>query len=193
MLVATLAVGASFLPVLVGLRHTDWRQRVWWWLAVVAIGNLVIGELVTGPTWVWTWYAYPVTLWLGVRALVALPGMEGHRAHAWPLVLLFLGVWLSAPFFGDRQGGYSVFVAPFHALLLSGGSGWAMLRGTMAESHPKTLLVGAATFLTYGPFVALWPVSAWLSATQPEWVLPVWEARAGLLVVGSVLYALALR
>lgn len=188
-MIGTVAVGASLLPVLLGLGKKP--SPVWVWLTVLAVQNVLLRYLSWQgqPTWHVTWWAYPLTLWLGLRALRTLPGMP---QRIWPMWGLFLGVWLVAPFTGDRVEDYSVFVAPFHALTLAGMAGIGIVKATEPEVPWPSLAIAVGTFLTYGPFLIVWPLSAYLTATNPEWVLPLWEARAGLLIVGSLLFAVAL-
>lgn len=197
--VGTVAVGASLVPVVVGLRRgypSGWKRVVWWWLVVLAVENLILRWMSWHhlATWAVTWYAYPVTLALGVWALLAFPTMAPNRGHRWPLIGGFFVAWLLAPLLPDRQSGFSVFIAPLHALLLMAGGVWLLFRATGPHRKLRAppVLTGAATFLTYGPFVAIWPVSVYLSAVSPEWLVPLWLVRAALLVVGSFLYAAAM-
>ena len=196
----TLAGGASLVPAAVGwtCRHAlGWRREVALWVVVLAVQNVVLRILSWEniPTWPVTWWAYPITFVLGVRAILSFPSMVAHRSHFWPLVLGFLGAWVVAPFLGDRQDGYSLVLAPLHALLLAAGGGWLLLRAVGADLglEAPPVLVGTATLLTYGPFALVWPASAILGTAAPEWVLPMWETRAGLLLAGSIIFAAALR
>lgn len=197
-MIGTLAVGASLAPVVVGLhrRMDGWRWRLWCWLAFLAAENLALRVLAWQgiPTWWVTWACYPVAVGLGLWALLGFPVMARYRSTLWPVVVGFVVAWIAASLLGDRQAGFSVFVAPFHALILAGLGGWLFVRSTGPERvltrSPQTAAL--ATVLTYGPFLAVWPVSVFLATVEPSLVLPLWEARAGLLIVGSLLYAIAL-
>lgn len=193
-MVATLAVVASAAPVLAGCRHelAGWRLRVWGWLAFLCAENVVLRVMSWNdlPTGLVAWWCYPVSVALGVTALLSFEVTASLRWWRWPLILGYLACWLAAPVLGDGPG-YSVFAAPLHALLLSGVGAVVLARSLDRPDH-RPPAVAIATLLCYLPFVAVWPVSLYLTSVAPEWVLPLWEARAGVLIVGSLVYAVAL-
>lgn len=191
MMIGTMAVAASLLPVVLGFGRRVNQSAVWVWLSALALQNAVLWWMAQHgqSTWLVTWLAYPVTLWLGLRALRTLPGMP---QVIWPLALGFLGIWGVASVVGDRVEGYSVFIAPLHSMTLAGMAALGIVRATEPDRSWRDLTVAMGAFLLYGPFLVVWPMSAYLTATSPEWVLPMWEARAGLLIVGSLLFAVAL-
>lgn len=201
-MLGTVAVYTSALPAVTGAvrwRHLDSAQRaVAIWVAFLFAQNVLLRLLAWQgtPTRVATWYAYPISVWLGLTALLAFPAMSHHRAIRSPLALTFLAVWLLGPVIGDHQAGYSHFVAPIHAFMLAAVAALVLvISGGRPEFRWSSASSSAAiaTVLCYGPFVAVWPASALLSASRPEWILPIWETRAMLLIVGAFFFTRSLR
>lgn len=200
--VATIAVWASAGPALAAATRwgrLDAAQRaVAIWVSALFVQNAAM-ELLFPPgreTWLATWLAYPITLWLGLNALLAFRAMERHRWIALPLALVFVTFWSLGPFLGDQVAGYSHYVAPIHALILTCAAMLLLLR---LHEQPDFswldagTLVALATLVCYGPFLAIWPASALLSEIRPSMVLLIWETRALLLIIGALLFTRSLR
>ncbi len=201
MYISEVGVYLSPLPVLIGLsrgaaKDLD-RRAVWIWVTMMALENFALaylGSRHTGTWWI-TWFSYPLSMWLGLTALLGFQVMESVRRFRWPLFLAFIAVWLFGIVLREQETGFSNFAAPIHAIMLASvGIALLVRSGThlSAPQRRRAGLTGLATALTYGPIVAVWPLSTILSTSNSRWLIPVWEVKAVFGILGLVLFCLAL-
>lgn len=199
--IINLAAGAGALPAVVGFARgasTDPARRpLWIWMIMLGIEDVCVRVVASNhiETWWLTWLSYPLAVWLGLAALLGFKVMVPLRRLRAPLFVAFLGVWIFGFFIGERATGFASYAAPVHALILAGLGVTLFIRSsTQVPTGPQRVpsLTGLATAITYGPFVAIWPLSSLLLEANRPLLSTIWQVRAALLIVGSLLFCVAL-
>lgn len=199
--IINVAAGASALPAIAGFargaRTDPVRRPLWIWMIMLGIEDVCVRIVASNhiETWWLTWLSYPLAVWLGLVALLGFEVMEPLRRLRAPLFMTFLGVWILGFFIGERATGFASYAAPVHALILAGLGVTLLIRSsTQVPIRPQRIpsLTGLATAVTYGPFVAIWPLSSLLLESNRPLLGTIWQVRAVLLIAGSLLFCVAL-
>lgn len=192
---------ASMLTPVVGVArgaHRDpARRQLWIWLTMLGVQEFCVWLTATlhHRTWWFTWPAYPISVWLGLTALLGFAVMRPLRRYRWPTLAAYVAIWLLGLTTSERASGFASYAGPIHALILAGLGVALLVRSGMEANSPDrrtAFPAGLATALTYGPSIAIWPLSTILSTSESRWLIPVWEVKAVFGILGLALFCLAL-
>lgn len=138
----------------------------------------------------------PVFCTMGLLTLAVLADDQRYRNAARVVGALYLLVWGVVSLENGIRADYSAYAQPLMNLVLTGAAAsLIVVRLGQIGSRPlkdSTLLIGLGALVTYAPSVAIDPVAAVISNSDLDLAIKLYFVRALFLIVGAILYTLAL-
>ena len=198
---AHVASFVSIVPVAVGISRRAWRNPpvriLWLWLLVIAAVNIITTAMGAYAirTSALMLYSDIVLAWLGLLALSQSTTNQRIRTVFRALGVAYSCWWVFCVIVLDNQHSFSSYSYPAVSVVLTIAACilLVVLVRDGASLREWRVLVGLGTLISFASFVPLGPVSEQLYPTQPRTVLLLWELNAVLLILGSILFTLALK
>lgn len=197
------AVLVAAVPVVIGIVGWSSRDRgfrwLWIWLAFGLAVNVVMWRMgaQSQRTSVLVQLTYPVFATLGLCTIATLAGsrrITGWCGVAGAAYLLF---WLWRMLHREADGDFSIYTGPVLWMVLTVGAiAMTVSRLRTLTSSPlrdPVVIVGFAVLVSYAPGAALEPLSGMIWTSHPELTYILWIVRSCLLIIGSLLFTLALQ
>ena len=197
---ARAGVALSVLPVILGgIRFRALSpafRMLWGWLLfgfLVGLGMWVSGAL-GHKTAMLTQLTLPIFATLALRAIGMLSESTAVRRWCMIATVGYLLFWGWRFFHDEASRDFSLFTAPVLWMILTVASA-TLVRARLAASPPNVfrdpvLITALAILVMNAPGAALDPVSAALGAKHPELMMTLWVAKAGLMIVATILFTM---
>lgn len=198
--IASVATCASILPVVVGLIEFKRRPAafrvLWGWLAFGLMINLSMAALVWQhiKTVMLVQLTLPFFAAFGLYAIGRLSASASIRRWCTVASVGYVIFWGVRFLLDEASRDFSLFTAPVLWMILTVASA-TLVRARLAASPPNVfrdpvLITALAILVMNAPGAALDPVSAALGAKHPELMMTLWVAKAGLMIVATILFTM---
>lgn len=193
---------APALPVVTGtarFRHLprEWRALyAWLWLSLlISVGMMAMALMGTQNASL-AHLLLPVYCVLGLGSFGELAERRGYRSVVRAAAILYVMAWGLVTIVDGVPADYSRYAQPLMDLIfVAAATGLIVVRLGQVWTDPlrdPVVLVGLGVLVTYAPSVAIYPVAAVVGQSNPELALILYLVRAGFLILGTILFTLAL-
>lgn len=138
----------------------------------------------------------PVFCTIGLLTLAALSCDRRYHKAAGTVGAFYLLAWSLVSLLTGIQSDYSIYAQPLMNLILTGAAAaLIVVRLVQIQERPlhdPVVLIGLGTLVTFAPSVAITPVAAVIAQSNRELAIQLFFVRSAFVVLGIILYTLAL-